>query len=81
MFFEGKFHLLHKSAAQRLSPPNTSSPDLENRKDQTKKAANNDDWRKAIKLLQAPLPPVPYSDEFLPLIEKLHPPPTSYKPT
>jgi len=78
MFFNGKFHLLHKSAARILSPPNTTTPDLDNRKDQIVKAANNDDWRKASNLLQAPLPPVSYSDQFFPAIKKLHPPPTTY---
>jgi len=79
-FIEGRFDLLYKSATQKLSPPNTESPSLEQRKEQIVQAANNDDWRKASNLLQAPLPPVPYNDEFLPKIESLHPPPTSYRP-
>jgi len=76
-FIEGRFDLLHKSATMKLSPPNTDLPSLEQRKEQIEHAANNDDWRKASKLLQAPLPPVSYNDEFLPHIKALHPPPTS----
>jgi len=78
---EGRFDLLHKLALQKLSPPNTESPSLEKRKEQIVKATNNDDWRKASKLLQAPLPPVSYDEEFLPKIKDLHPPPTSYTPS
>ena len=80
-FLEGKFDYLHRSALQRISPPNTNTPNLDQRKDQILKAANNDDWRKASSLLQAPLPPVSYNEEFLPKIQDLHPPPTSYTPT
>ena len=81
MFFNGKFNLLHKSAMQELSPPNTDTPTIEQRSKQIEDAANNDDWKKASKLLQEPLPSVPYSEEFLPTIQNLHPPPTSYTPT
>jgi len=75
MFVKEKFDTLHCSATKKLSPPNTTPADIEKRSEQIHKAANNDDWRKASNLLQAPLPPVPYSDKFLPIIEALHPPP------
>jgi len=77
-FIEGKFNILNKTALQKLSPPNTDTPTLDERKEQIIKAANNDDWRKASKLLQAPLPPVSYNDEYLPKIKDLHPPATNY---
>jgi len=43
-FIEGRFDLLHKTAIQKLSPPNTDSPSLDQRKEQIEKATNNDDW-------------------------------------
>jgi len=65
----------------KKSPPRTDTANIHQRSTLIEKAANNDDWRKASNLLSDPLPPVPYSDTFLPHIQALHPPPTSYKPT
>jgi len=78
LFYEGKFDSLHRSAMTHLSPPRSSEPSTEDRTNQIIRAANNDDLKKASKLLQKPLPSVAYDAKFLPLIEALHPPPTTY---
>jgi len=77
-FYLGKYEAIHKSAMQYLSPPCKDTPTLEDRSKQILEAANNDDLKKASKLLQKPLPSVPYKDQFLPKIEALHPPPGPY---
>jgi len=77
-FYLGKFDTLHRSAMKYLSPPRLDTPTTEDRSKQIVEAANNDDLKKASKLLQKPLPCVSYDATYLPKIQALHPPATNY---
>jgi len=81
LFRSGQFSQLHRQAMQYKAIPSYSKPTETQRTQQIHDAANNDDWRKASKLLSEPLPAMPYTPDNLPKVQRLHPPRSSYTPT
>jgi len=80
-FRDGRFNSLHRNAMSIMAPPSYQTPSRETRTESIMRSANHDNWRKASQLLKDPLPAMPYTQENLPKVLALHPPPNTFTST